>query len=156
MVSKILSLSGFNRAIALATGAAGGYAFTNPDADNVYDIFPLQKPPPFAFINVYKVNKEDAWKFEDAWRDLARFKQSQEGYLYTKLHKIDADDTTLKDETPKYQYIDMTQWTTGDAHRRALLRTGYKDLIDALPGDNKQDPLMYAVVVDDLQPQTQA
>merc|ERR1719446_322479 len=146
MVSKVFSLSGFNRAIALATGAAGGYAFTNPDVDNVYDVFPLQKPPPYAFINAYKVSKEDSHEFEQAWKELARFNQRQEGYLFTKLHKLDAKDDTFGEAT--YRYIDMSQWTTGDAHRRTTLRPGYKDLAAKLPGSQKM-PMMYSTVVDD-------
>merc|ERR1712094_13513 len=116
--------------------------------DNVYDIFPLAKPPPFAFINVYKVPKEEASDFESAWKGMACFKQRQEGYLFTKLHKLDAKDDTFGEGT--YRYIDLSQWTTGDAHRRALLRPGYKDLLDKFPGDNKHTPMMYSVVVDDL------
>merc|ERR1712232_708830 len=75
MFRNIFSLGGFNRAICLATGGAGGYAFTNPDVDNVYDLFPLQKPPPYAFINVYTVNKDERHEFEESWKELARLNQ---------------------------------------------------------------------------------
>ncbi|CAE8635487.1 unnamed protein product [Polarella glacialis] len=85
----IFSIEGFNRLTAFATGAAGGYAFTNPDVDNVYDIFPLQKPPPYAFLNVYKVKEENARDFEIKWKEVAKFNQRQEGYLFTKFMKAD-------------------------------------------------------------------
>lgn len=146
MFRTVFSLSGFNRGICIATGFAGGYAFTNPDVDNVYDLFPLQKPPPFAFINVYKVAKEDQHDFEEKWRDLARFQQRQEGYLYTKLHRADPKDGRFSQQ--EYDYIDITQWTTGDAFRRSSLRQGYKQLVDVLPGSCSQ-PMMFSTVVND-------
>mmetsp|Transcript_6979 Transcript_6979/g.14112 ORF Transcript_6979/g.14112 Transcript_6979/m.14112 type:complete len:153 (-) Transcript_6979:41-499(-) len=147
MLRAVFSLSGFNRAVCLATGGAGGYAFTNPDVDNVYDIFPLHKPPPYAFINVYKVKKEDARDFEQAWKDVARFQQRQEGYLFTKMLKADARDSTLG--PAQYEYIDIVQWTTGDAQRRAALRPGYQQLYDEIKSKTVGEPMMYSSVVDD-------
>mmetsp|Transcript_19930 Transcript_19930/g.63119 ORF Transcript_19930/g.63119 Transcript_19930/m.63119 type:complete len:153 (+) Transcript_19930:98-556(+) len=147
MLRAVFSLGGFNRAVCLATGAAGGYAFTNPDVDNVYDIFPLHKPPPYAFINVYKVDKQDCADFEQGWKELARFNQRQEGYLFTKMLKADGRDRGFG--APQYDYIDITQWTTGDAQRRAALRPTYLKLLEELPGTSARAPLMYSVVVDD-------
>eukprot|EP00931_Biecheleriopsis_adriatica_P111744 TRINITY_DN86201_c0_g1_i1.p1 TRINITY_DN86201_c0_g1~~TRINITY_DN86201_c0_g1_i1.p1 ORF type:complete len:158 (-),score=44.44 TRINITY_DN86201_c0_g1_i1:115-588(-) len=145
----IFSIQGFNRLTAFATGAAGGYAFTNPDVDNVYDLFPLHKPPPFAFLNVYKVKEEDSRKFEEEWKELAKFNQRQEGYLFTKFMKADPRDAEYGKRV--YDYIDITQWTTGDAQRRASLRTGYQELEEALPGERLSAPMMFSVVVDDSQ-----
>jgi heme-degrading monooxygenase HmoA len=151
----VFSLSGFNRAICLATGGACGYAFTNPDADTVYDIFPIQKPPPFAFITVYKVDKDKSHEFEQSWKEVARFHQRQEGYLFTKFLRADAK---VKDMgQAQYDYVDIVQWSTGDAQRRATLRTGYRQLIEDMqahqrsPGTPEANcsPLMYSVVVDD-------
>mmetsp|Transcript_46858 Transcript_46858/g.111512 ORF Transcript_46858/g.111512 Transcript_46858/m.111512 type:complete len:154 (-) Transcript_46858:124-585(-) len=147
VLSKIFSLSGFNRAVALATGGAWGYAFTNPDESNVYDIFPVKKPPPYAFINVFKVPEDKKYEFEQSWRELARYRQVQEGYLYTKLHKaLPGEDESMK---PVYDYIDVTQWSTGDAHRRCMLRTMYQSLMEKMPFDYASSPLMYSMVVDD-------
>mmetsp|Transcript_55395 Transcript_55395/g.161714 ORF Transcript_55395/g.161714 Transcript_55395/m.161714 type:complete len:154 (-) Transcript_55395:293-754(-) len=148
MLRTVFSLSGFNRAVALATGAAGGYAFTNPDVDTVYDIFPLHKPPPYAFLNVYKVKKEDSFDFEQTWKELARFNQVQEGYLFTKLMKADNRSASLGG-APQFDYIDIQQWTTGDAQRRATLRPSFQKLKDDLQGWSSRDPMMYSVVVDD-------
>merc|ERR1719362_1356656 len=103
--SKIFSLGGFNRGICIATGFACGYAFTNPDVDNVYDIFPLAKPPPYAFLNVYSTDMKDAYEFENSWKELARFNQRQEGYLFTKLLKADRKHTESWGE-PQFEYID--------------------------------------------------
>mmetsp|Transcript_22089 Transcript_22089/g.50504 ORF Transcript_22089/g.50504 Transcript_22089/m.50504 type:complete len:158 (+) Transcript_22089:69-542(+) len=155
MVSKIFTLAGFNRVMLFSTGAAWGYAFTNPDETNVYDVFPVKKPPPYAFINVFKVSPEKNYEFEQSWRDLARYRQQQEGYLFTQLHKAKAltSKAPVEDSMqPEYQYIDVTQWTTGDAHRRALLRTTYQPLVDKMPFESCSSPLMYSMVVDD-QPQ---
>mmetsp|Transcript_64520 Transcript_64520/g.120050 ORF Transcript_64520/g.120050 Transcript_64520/m.120050 type:complete len:158 (-) Transcript_64520:81-554(-) len=152
MLRQIFSMSGFNCSVAFATGGAWGYAFANPDERNVYDIFPVRKPPPYAFINVFKVPEEKSYDFESAWRELARWRQGQDGYLFTQLHKAKAVsskqpvDDTLQAE---YQYIDVSQWTTGDAHRRALLRTMYQSLVDKMPFESCSQPLMYSMVVDD-------
>uniref|UniRef100_A0A7S3LYJ8 Uncharacterized protein n=1 Tax=Spumella elongata TaxID=89044 RepID=A0A7S3LYJ8_9STRA len=148
MISRVLSLSGFNRAVCLATGGAGGYAFTNPDVDNVYDIFPLHKPPPFAFINVYRVPKDECTDFENNWKELVRFSQRQEGYLFTKMLKADSRPSCL-DGKPQFDYIDIQQWTTGDAQRRVALRPGFQELYKEIASKSVKDPMMYSVVVDD-------
>mmetsp|Transcript_90841 Transcript_90841/g.257317 ORF Transcript_90841/g.257317 Transcript_90841/m.257317 type:complete len:155 (+) Transcript_90841:88-552(+) len=149
MFRAVLSLGGFNRAICVATGAAGGYAFTNPDIDNVYDIFPLHKPPPYAFINVYKVKEGEAQEFEQSWKDMTRFYQRQEGYLFSKMFRADRNDTTIGDEKAEFDYIDVVQWTTGDAQRRATLRPGHPALVQKLACESVRPPMMYSVVVDD-------
>eukprot|EP00419_Tripos_fusus_P024121 CAMPEP_0172722558 /NCGR_PEP_ID=MMETSP1074-20121228/81777_1 /TAXON_ID=2916 /ORGANISM="Ceratium fusus, Strain PA161109" /LENGTH=155 /DNA_ID=CAMNT_0013548597 /DNA_START=60 /DNA_END=527 /DNA_ORIENTATION=+ len=147
ILRNVFSLGGFNRSICLATGFAGGYAFTNPDVDNVYDIFPLHKPPPFAFVNVYNVKEEDAYEFEDVWKDLVRFNQKQEGYLFTKMFKADQRDRGFG--PTKFQYMDISQWTTGDAQRRATLRASYQSAAEAMEKYCGPKPMMYSVVVDD-------
>eukprot|EP00928_Gymnodinium_smaydae_P049992 TRINITY_DN335_c0_g1_i1.p2 TRINITY_DN335_c0_g1~~TRINITY_DN335_c0_g1_i1.p2 ORF type:complete len:156 (-),score=41.11 TRINITY_DN335_c0_g1_i1:122-589(-) len=146
MFRAIFSLGGFNRGISLAVGGAAGFAFTNPDEDTVYDLFPLQKPPPYAFISTYKVKPGEGHEFEESWKALARSNQSQEGYLFTKLHR--AMDTL---GTPQFDYIDVVQWSTGDAYRRASQRPGHQDLVRKLHAEEVQKPLMYSVVVDDTQ-----
>eukprot|EP00930_Biecheleria_cincta_P020687 TRINITY_DN1549_c2_g1_i1.p1 TRINITY_DN1549_c2_g1~~TRINITY_DN1549_c2_g1_i1.p1 ORF type:complete len:156 (+),score=21.74 TRINITY_DN1549_c2_g1_i1:138-605(+) len=143
----MFSIQGFNRAVAVATGGAAGYAFTNPDSDNVYDLFPLHKPPPYAFLNVYKVKEEDSRQFETTWKELAKFCQRQEGYLYTKFMKADSRDSNHANRV--YDYVHIQQWTHGDAQRRASLRTGYTELERELPGERLSAPMMYSVVVDD-------
>mmetsp|Transcript_24333 Transcript_24333/g.54183 ORF Transcript_24333/g.54183 Transcript_24333/m.54183 type:complete len:150 (-) Transcript_24333:153-602(-) len=144
MWQAAFSVRTFNRAVALATGAAGGYAFTNPDQDNVYDIFPLQKPPPYAYINTYKVKKGEENEFRNSWRTVARFQQSQQGYLYTKLYQA-----TPQLGEAEYDFIDVTQWTTGDAYRRLTLRPGYRELWEGLKAEVVGNPMLFRVVVDD-------
>eukprot|EP00933_Yihiella_yeosuensis_P008960 TRINITY_DN114685_c0_g1_i1.p1 TRINITY_DN114685_c0_g1~~TRINITY_DN114685_c0_g1_i1.p1 ORF type:complete len:156 (-),score=34.71 TRINITY_DN114685_c0_g1_i1:145-612(-) len=143
----IFSMEGFNRLTAFSVGAAGGYAFTNPDIDNVYDLFPVAKPPPFAFLNVYKVKEEEKHDFEEKWKEIARFNQRQDGYLFTKFLRADQKSDSYGERT--YDYIDIMQWSTGDAFRRATLRSGYQALLDDLPGEKLKDPMMFSVVVDD-------
>ena len=134
-----------------------GYAFTNPDVDNVYDFFPLHKPPPYAFINTYSVDKDQAHDFEEKWKEMTRFKQRQEGYLFTKLHKLvkpvedkAATKAGMEAKGIHYDYVDVTQWTTADAHRRMTLRTEYERLVGELPGGgSRKVPLMYSIVVND-------
>ncbi|CAK0880454.1 unnamed protein product, partial [Prorocentrum cordatum] len=94
-------------------------------------------------------------EFEQSWKEVARFHQRQEGYLFTKFLRADAK---VKDMgTPQFDYVDIVQWSTGDAQRRATLRTGYRQLIEDLQAHQKApgtpeascSPLMYSVVVDD-------
>eukprot|EP00927_Polykrikos_kofoidii_P001362 TRINITY_DN10496_c0_g1_i1.p2 TRINITY_DN10496_c0_g1~~TRINITY_DN10496_c0_g1_i1.p2 ORF type:complete len:153 (+),score=40.70 TRINITY_DN10496_c0_g1_i1:129-587(+) len=146
MLRAVFSLPGLNRSVALATGGACGYAFTNPDVDNVYDLFPLQKAPPFAFLNTFKVKEGEHRDFEESWKDLARHNQNQEGYLFTKLHKAQANESL---GTAQFDYIDIVQWTTGDAYRRASLRASHKEVFDKLRAEGVHEPLMYTLVVDD-------
>eukprot|EP00746_Dinoflagellata_sp_MGD_P090070 gnl/MRDRNA2_/MRDRNA2_35538_c0_seq1.p1 gnl/MRDRNA2_/MRDRNA2_35538_c0~~gnl/MRDRNA2_/MRDRNA2_35538_c0_seq1.p1 ORF type:complete len:198 (-),score=35.73 gnl/MRDRNA2_/MRDRNA2_35538_c0_seq1:18-611(-) len=153
-VREIFSVSGFNRAIVFATGGAFGYAFCNPDSDTVYDVFPRHKRPPYAYVNGFKIKEGENHTFEQQWKELARFHQQQEGYLFTKLHKTTGEDSLLG--KPKFDFIEVTQWTTGDAYQRARRRPGYQELIDSLPLENKYDPLMYSVVVDDTIVQEEA
>eukprot|EP00929_Paragymnodinium_shiwhaense_P114069 TRINITY_DN82392_c0_g1_i1.p1 TRINITY_DN82392_c0_g1~~TRINITY_DN82392_c0_g1_i1.p1 ORF type:complete len:194 (+),score=45.46 TRINITY_DN82392_c0_g1_i1:80-583(+) len=143
-ISNILSLTGLNRFICLATGGACGYAFTNPDVDNVYDLFPVQKPPPFAFINVYKIKAGENTEFEESWKNVARMNQKQQGYLFTKLMR--ANDKT---GVPSFDYIDMSQWASGDSFRRASLRPGHQSTVGSLQCTSENKPMMYTRVVDD-------
>lgn len=147
MLRTLFSQGGFNRSLCGLVGASVGYAFTNPDADTAYDIFPVQKPPPFAFVSAFNVEKHDLHTFEKKWKDVARFMQAQDGYLFTKLHKADAEVSEGLD-APLYQYIDEFQFTTADAHRRAILKPEYQELVSVLPGRTSPS-LMYSVVVDD-------
>ncbi|CAE7195342.1 unnamed protein product [Symbiodinium microadriaticum] len=114
---------------------------------SVYDIFPLSKPPPFAFLNLYKVKEEDKHQFEQDWKEVAKFNQRQEGYLFTKFLK--ADPRAEGYENRVYDYIDIVQWTTGDAQRRASLRTVYQELEAKLHAERLPFPMMFSSVVDD-------
>ncbi|CAK9015915.1 unnamed protein product [Durusdinium trenchii] len=145
----IFSMQGFNRLTSIAIGGAAGYAFTNPDVDNVYDLFPLQKPPPYAFLNLYKVKEEEKHEFEQSWKEVAKFNQRQEGYLFTRFMKADPRAEGYENRT--YDYIDIVQWTTGDAQRRASLRTAYVELEKKMPGERMAAPMMFSQVVDDTQ-----
>ena len=145
----IFSMQGVNRFVGFSAGAAAGYAFTNPDVDNVYDIFPLHKPPPYAFLNLYKVKEEDKHQFEQSWKEVAKFNQRQEGYLFTRFMKADPRAEGYENRT--YDYIDIVQWTTGDAQRRATLRSAYTELEKQLPGERLEQPMMFSSVVDDTQ-----
>ena len=128
------------------------YSFCNPDPDNIYDVFPVQKTK-YAFISGYVVPSERRISFEEKWKNLARFYQKQDGYLYNKLirsHAIDASGS--------YLYFDFNQWTTGDAYKIACSRSSRDELLDeihkeCLMDDSKsyRHPLMYKTVVDDTQ-----
>ena len=86
---------------------AGGtvcYAFANPDEGNVYDIFPSQKSN-FAFIQSYKIHENEKYIFEKKWKNLAKYYQGQEGYLFNKLIRqvhVHGDSASTADkEEPK-------------------------------------------------------
>ena len=124
-------------------GATVCYAFANPDEGNVYDIFPTGKSK-FAFVNKHIVPRADKWEFEQKWKDLARFYQGQEGYLFNKLMRQSevADD--------EFVYYSLMQWTTGDSFIRSTGKSMYKQLVDEIPGKTGA-PLMYKIVVDDTE-----
>jgi heme-degrading monooxygenase HmoA len=123
-------------------GATVCYAFANPDEGNVYDIFPTQKSK-FAFVTHFSVKAEDKWTFENKWKDLARYYQQQEGYLFNKLVR-------RKEiaENGEFKYMSLMQWTTGESYIKATGKGTHKTLSDELP---KSDPLMYKIVVDDTE-----
>lgn len=118
------------------------YAFANPDEGNVYDVFPSQKSR-FAFISQYIVKSKDQWAFEQKWKDLARYYQQQEGYLFNKLVR-----TKTADEQGDLRYMSLTQWTTGESFLKSTGKGTHKTLTDDLPSTQ---PLMYKIVVDDTE-----
>ena len=125
------------------------YAFANPDEGNVYDIFPTQKTK-FAFVTEYRVKPQDKWTFENKWKDLARYYQQQEGYLFNKLVRT----KNLEDESsdPSFRYIAIMQWTTGDSFVKSLGKATHKTLADEIPRTVQEGkPLMYKIVVDDTE-----
>lgn len=152
--SRLFSMEGgglFHRTMTrIAFFTAGGtvcYAFANPDEGNVYDIFPTQKSK-FAFITEYRVKPEDRWNFETKWKDLARYYQQQEGYLFNKLVR------TKNVESPEdgFRYMSIMQWTTGESFVKSLGKATHKTLADEIPRDVKEKkPLMFKIVVDDTE-----
>lgn len=124
-------------------GATVCYAFANPDEGNVYDIFPSQKSS-FAFINNYRIRESEKWTFEQKWKDLARFYQGQEGYLFNKLIR-----SKTPDSKGEFNYYGIMQWTTGDSFIKSTGKGTHKTLADELPKLSK--PLMYKIVVDDTE-----
>lgn len=125
-------------------GATVCYAFANPDDGNVYDIFPTARSK-HAFINTFKVKETEKWSFESKWKNLARYYQQQEGYLYNKL--IRSKDTV----DGMYQYYAIMQWTTGEAFVKSTGKPSYQQLVGELPTVDRSKPLMYKVVVDDTE-----
>ncbi len=123
------------------------FAFANPDEGNVYDIFPTQKSK-HAFINSFSVKEENKWDFESKWKDLARYYQQQEGYLFNKL--IRSKDV---DEKNEFKYYGIMQWTTGESFIKSTGKGMYKQLVDELPIEkgSQKHPMMYKIVVDDTE-----
>ena len=125
-----------------ASGATVCYAFANPDEGNVYDIFPSQRSK-YAFINGYSVKENDKWNFEQKWKDLARFYQGQEGYLFNKLLR-----SKEPAEDGKFQYYSIMQWTTGESFMNCTGKSSFRNLSEQLP---ESKALMYKLVVDDTE-----
>ena len=46
------------------------------------------------------------------------------------------------------------QWSVRDALKRAQMRPEHQDLVEALPIENKYNPMLYSVVVDDRSAET--
>ena len=130
--------------------ASINYSFANPDQDNVYDVFPVQRSK-YAFVSGYSVKHEDRMQFEKRWKDLARFYQGQEGYLFNKLIRQEEPD-----DQEKVLYLDFNQWTTGDAYKIAASRATRVVLWDKLQEvceaeETYKQPMMYKTVVDDTE-----
>mmetsp|Transcript_42117 Transcript_42117/g.91781 ORF Transcript_42117/g.91781 Transcript_42117/m.91781 type:complete len:160 (+) Transcript_42117:46-525(+) len=147
LANAFFSVHGFNRAVALGMGIAWGYAFSRPDPDVVYDVFPLQKAQKFVFIQGYKVKEEDRYAFEARWKDLARYYQVRQGYLFNKLVRA------KHFESADYQYFDVMQWSTGAAFRQSQKTADYTKLRDNLMSGG-YSPTMYKVVVNDTEAET--
>ncbi len=127
-------------------GATVCYAFANPDEGNVYDIFPTQKSK-HAFINTFRVKQENKWDFESKWKELARYYQQQEGYLFNKLLR-----SKETDEDGSFKYYGIMQWTTGESFIKSTGKGMYKQLVDDLPIEGSaKHPMMYKIVVDDTE-----
>jgi len=126
-------------------GATVCYAFANPDEGNVYDIFPSQKSS-FAFINSWKIAEGEKWGFEQKWKNLARYYQGQEGYLFNKLIRSKDVDSG----TGEFRYYGIMQWTTGDSFIKSMGKATYKTLNDEMPKGGSK-PMMYKIVVDDTE-----
>ena len=143
---------GFLRAFApFGFMGAMTYSFANPDEDNVYDIFPVQKSK-YAFICGYVVPDTQRLNFEHKWKDMARYYQKQDGYLYNKLVRQET-----ADKSGNIVYLDFNQCTTGEAYKVAAIRSLRQTLWDSIQSvcvdspDNFKYPLMYKSVVDDTQ-----
>jgi hypothetical protein len=128
-------------------GATVCYAFSNPDEGNVYDIFPTARTK-YAFISRFQIDASDRWKFENKWKDLARFYQAQEGYLFNKLVRASGADDG---EEGKLDYYALMQWTTGESFLKSTQKSNHKLLVDELPVRRMDKPIMYKVVVDDTE-----
>ena len=131
-------------------GCVVSYSFSNPDNDNVYDVFPVQKSKN-CFISGYKVCAKERTTFEDRWKKLARFYQKQDGYLFNKL--IRSSDV---DGNWNYFFIDFNQWSSGDSFKIASSRAAQTDLISSINesrnahiNEKSPRPLMFKTVVDD-------
>lgn len=127
-------------------GATVCYAFANPDEGNVYDIFPTQKSK-FAFITEYRISPENRWNFESRWKDLARYYQQQEGYLFNKLMR---SKTPSEESGGQFRYFSIMQWSTGESFLKSMGKATHKTLADELPAAQSK-PLMYKLVVDDTE-----
>ena len=128
------------------------YSFANPDENNIYDIFPVVKSK-YAFICSYAVKPDERVSFERKWKDVARFYQQQDGYLYNKLLRSET-----RDPDGNFVYIDVNQWATGDAYKTAASKTLRQTLFSRLYDSadkasifTHNTPMMYKTVVDDTQ-----
>lgn len=138
-----LSLAGFNRGVAFATGFGLSYSFANPDMDTVYEVFPTFSQRNYAFITLFAVSPEDDTRFEESVKNLLRYYQQQQGYLYTKLMKA------TNDSDAPYRYLNISSWLKNDDLKLANAKPTAKRLVAELPLQGKYKPVLYKVVVDD-------
>jgi len=132
----------FSGMLALAISFSLSYGFANPDVTSAYDLFPIMKQRDYAFIHFHKVPSDKVESFQFHWRNLARYIQQQEGYLYTKLMK------SVRPDEAEYQFVSYTTWVDEAAHRRAVDKPVGQMLIGALPV-KEYTPLLQKIVVND-------
>jgi hypothetical protein len=117
-------------------------AFTNPTDDGWYDPFPTAKTK-YSFVTSYSVDPVMGYDFEKNWKNIARFYQVQEGYLFNQLLRGPATPNAPQ------EYTEIARWTSGDARKRSTMRQGYKPLMEEMPASITQKATMFKIVVDD-------
>ena len=146
MIARVPPFVSFLRIVCpLGLGCIVSYSFTNPDSDNVYDVFPVRKSRN-CFISAYLVPLEERASFEACWKQLARFYQKQDGYLFNKLVR-----SSGIGNDGRYMFFDFNQWSSGDSFKIANSRVAQTELLGNLDlsSRNYTRPLMFKMVVDD-------
>ncbi|AFZ80444.1 hypothetical protein BEWA_032970 [Theileria equi strain WA] len=142
----ILTRRFLNRMVTFSIGFAGTYAFTNPDLDRIWEVHPAFEQKSYAFVNFYQVAPEDSDHFEKNIKCLTRFLQTQEGYGYTRVLRLDKD---AKGPLANYQYVGIQTWFNADLMKKALDSTISQKIIANLRLKNPYNSIMYKIMVDD-------
>lgn len=178
LLNNTFRIRTFNRFVCFLIGSSITYGLSNPDIDTVYEFFPVFKQNKFAYLTFLQVDEKDDHIFEERLKDLCRFYQKQQGYLYTKIikkrkdkkentkeeeqkklseiNKIDSfsiDDIKLKhknQDEEKSKYIIISTWLKNENFLLASNRMYGRILIDKIKKYANYNPYLYKIVVNDM------
>lgn len=167
MIGKIFDnafrIRTYNRCICFLVGGAFTYSLANPDIDTVYEFFPIFKQNKFAYITFLQVDGKHDKIFEEKLKDLCRFYQKQQGYLYTKIikekkeqkekkeNKENNNISSLSDNKLNHltKYIIISTWLKSENFLLATNRMYGQLLIKKIQQYCNYNPYLYKIVVDD-------
>ncbi|KAK1441768.1 hypothetical protein BgAZ_501000 [Babesia gibsoni] len=136
-----------NRVITFTVGFITSYAYTNPDIERVWEIKPAFNQRDYAFLNFYEVDPKHQKEFENNIRCLTRYLQTQEGYGYTKLVRLDGKEKG--GPLDRYQYLGVQTWFSPDLMKKATSSSFSQRMISKLYLKAPYNSVMYKIVVDD-------
>eukprot|EP00916_Digyalum_oweni_P024531 GHVL01040536.1.p1 GENE.GHVL01040536.1~~GHVL01040536.1.p1 ORF type:complete len:129 (+),score=28.01 GHVL01040536.1:137-523(+) len=113
----------------------------NPDAASLVEHFPVFRNRSNCFVTEYKIDEKNKNAFEHKWKNLTRYCQKQEGYLFTQLYKVSDNANS------NFDYIQFQQWVTPQMLTRTSENIKYKELSNGLKAESKC--LLYKLVADD-------
>ncbi|CRH02576.1 conserved Plasmodium protein, unknown function [Plasmodium relictum] len=147
MIGKIFDnafrIRTYNRLICFLIGGSFTYSLTNPDIDTVYEFFPIFKQNKYAYLTFLEVNEKNDKVFEEKLKDLCRFYQKQQGYLYTKIIKRKNNLNNLS------KYIIVSTWLKSENYLLACNRIYGQLLIKNIQNFANYNSYLYKIVVDD-------
>lgn len=155
MIGKIFDnafrIRTYNRFICFLVGGAFTYSLANPDIDTVYEFFPIFKQNKFAYLTFLQVDEKHDKYFEERLKDLCRFYQKQQGYLYTKIikRKKEVMDSTQEKKNELAKYIIISTWLKSENFLLASNRMHGQLLIKKIQQYSNYNPYLYKIVVDD-------
>ncbi|OEH74495.1 uncharacterized protein LOC34620548 [Cyclospora cayetanensis] len=122
------------RGVCLLTGGAIGFSFTNPDSDTAYELFPVHSQQTHVHVSKLYIDKADEDTAIEKLKDLHRFFQQQQGYLYSRLLKL--DDSSNSDNSGNSilpRFVTVSSWLTPRDYSMAWSRAAALGLPQRIP-----------------------
>ncbi|KAL8444122.1 hypothetical protein Emed_006409 [Eimeria media] len=147
------------RGVCVVTGWAIGSSFTNPDKDTAYELFPVQKQQVYVHLNKVYTDPADDATVQEKIKDLHRFYQQQQGYLYSRLLRLeDADAPNSSNSSSNSsssssklpRFVTVSSWLTPSDMTMARARAAALGLPQQIGGDPQGEQL-YKTVANDAE-----